>query len=300
MAIESGDSKRKLKQFKNNLKNTLGSSIRKPVSVKLGFRNEEGQVFLEVASEDANQPRQFYFSSAGGQSFVGQAYLQDGAIPANKLRFGTPIRIRQDPINDEWEIIGLDILYASEFFANVTDENVEIIPLSRFEPGLLTSTIPQSMRARVLAGAYDVGSTFVYYDSQNTIDWSVTPNDAQVPAEGLARFVLVQLDPSNGTLDYKYGDPVTASLDFIQAYRFQVNNNIDFILPGKDQDKFRVGYIKLSGGMTEIDRRENIWSIQQILGAANSDADLASTLFPRIVTDGEDVVVADGEIVWID
>ena len=287
-------------QFKSALRNILGSSIRKPISARLGYQDEDGQQFLKVAQTDADQPNQYYFSSAMGQTFVGQAYLQDGALAQWQIRYGAPIRVKQDPINETWEIIGLDVLYAAEFFDGVDPEEVSLIPLRRFEPGLLTSTIPYSMKARVIGGVYDVGDVFYYIPTLDTVDWSTAPHNANVPDEGLAKFVLIQVDVINAALSYKYGMEVPASLTFEQAYLFQKRNNLTTVLPEKDAGYFRSGYIKLAGGMTAIDRRENIWAIQQVLGASSTTADLAETILSRIVTDGEDVVVVDGEVVWVE
>lgn len=290
----------KLNRFKTDLKTVLGDVVRKPISARLGYVDQDGEVFLQVPTNVADQPSQYYFSSAGGQTFVGQAYLQDGVIAEWQLRYGAPIRIKKDVINGTWEIVGLDVIYSSEYFDGVDPSNFTIIPLRRFAPGLLTSTTPESLKARVLEGVYDVGDSFRYYPTQDTLDWGVAPNNAQVPELGQAVFVLVQIDPDDGSLSYKYGAAVTSAMTFTQAYQYQVTNGVSTILPEKDSGQFRCGYIKLVGGQTAITRLDNIWSIQQILGAPSNVEDQAVALFSRFVTDGEDVVVADGEVVYVD
>lgn len=290
---------RKIVDFKSRMKDILGDTMRKPISARLGYIDDEGQEYLDVPTTIADQPSQYYFSNAGGQAFVGQAYLQDGAIAEWQLRVGAPIRVKKDVINDTWEIIGLDVIYSAEYFDGVDQESVTLIPLRRFAPGLLTSTIPYSMRAIVIGGAYDVGDEFRYVNTLETVDWSTSPYSANVPDVGLAVFVLVQIDVNNGVLEYKYGSEMPASTTFEQAYNFQISNSLTGILPEKDVGRFRCGYVKLAGGMTAIDRRKNIWSIQQVLGSSSTGDDLADTLFPRIVTDGDNVVVAGDDVVWI-
>ena len=195
------DINRKIVEFKSRMKDVLGDVIRKPISARLGYIDDEGQEFLDVPTTVADQPSQYYFSNAGGQAFVGQAYLQDGAIAEWQLRVGAPIRVKKDVINDTWEIIGLDVLYSAEYFDGVDQESLTLIPLRRFAPGLLTSTIPQSMRVRVIEGYYDVGDSEEYVETLESVDWSILPDSANVPAVGRAVFVLVQVDPVNKVLE---------------------------------------------------------------------------------------------------
>lgn len=296
----SNEFTQKLEKFKGQLKETLGDTIRKPISAKLGYQDEDGQVFLKVPETIAEQDSQYYFSAAGGQTYVGQAYLQENVIADWQLRYGTPIRVKKDPLNGTWEIIGLDVIYSSEYFRGVDPETIVVVPLRRFEPGLLTSTQPQSMQAQVYKGAYDVGDTFKFYPTQKTINWGEAPHNANVPEDGLCRFVLVQIDPETGVLSYKYGAETVASMTFEQAYQYQINNSIATLLPEKDAGQFRCGYIKLVGGQDFIDRRDHIWSIQQVLGAPSSSNanELAESILSRIVVAGDEVVTSDGEVVW--
>lgn len=289
-----------LQKFSSAFRDALGTTIKKPLSAKLGYQDENGQIFLEVKKEDANQPLQYYFSSAAGQSFVGQAFLQSGILSPGELRYGAPIRVEQDVVNGAWKITGLDPLFAAEFFDGVDLEETTLIPLRRFEPGLLTSTIPYSMKAKVIEGVYDVGNEFKFIQTLDTINWGTVPHNSHVPAVGIARFVLVQLDVESETLSYKYGVEVPASMTFQQAYQYQKMAGVADILVGKDEGFFRCGYIKLMGGQTAIDRRDHIWSIQQVLGAASNDGDVAENVLSRIVCTDDEVVVADGEVVWID
>lgn len=290
-----------ISKFKSGLKEAIGDAIRRPISAKLGYQNEEGKIFLDVDKADADQPSQYYFSSAAGQSYVGQAYMQDGVLDKWQIRYGAPIRVKKDPVNGSWEIVGLDVIYAAEFFDGVDPEETSLIPMRRFEPGLLTSTIPYSMKAVVIGGAYDDGDDFKYISTQETINWGVLPYSAQVPTDpGVAKFVLVQLNKITETLSYKYGIEVPASMSFEQAYRFQVLAGNNDILPQKDTGYWRNGYIKLVGGQTTIDRREHIWSIQEVLGSSGGGAELAGTVLSKIVCTDTDVVVADGEVVWIE
>lgn len=287
-------------RFKNSLRETIGSTIKKPMSATLGYKDDSGTIHIRVPESISNQPSTFYFTQASGQPFVGQAYLREGVIADWQLRYGTPIRIRKDVLNDTiWEIIGLDVIYSNEFFRGVTSEILETVPLERFEPGLLTSTTPASMRAVVKSGIYDFGDNWIAVKEQFTVNWSQAPYNSYMPDVGDAIFVLVQISPTDGTLSYKYGDPVPANITFEQAYALQDIANTEIVLPQRDKNYFRVGYIKLIGGQSAIDRR-SIWSAQQVLGSSSDGASLKIEFLQSLVTDEEDVVTAGGEVVWIE
>lgn len=300
MADQKNNFDDNLNSFESELHASFGDVIRKPMSAILGFKNDEGTILVKVPDDQASQPSTYYFTSAGGQSFVGQAYLRDGVIAEWQLKYGTPIRVKKDVLNDTiWEITGLDLVYANEFFRGVDSENVEIIPLSRIEPGLLTSVSPGALKAQVMGGVYDIGDEWIYVETQETINWGVAPNNAYLPGNGKARFVLVELNPTTKTLNYKYGDMVPASTTFSQAYTQQGWATTEVVLPSKTAGYFRCGYIKLIGGQTIIDRR-SIWSSQQILGSSVNSSTLLSSILGAIVTDGEDVVTDGEDVVWVE
>ncbi len=299
MPDQKKTSRRSNASFRNELRQTLGDTIRKPVNAILGYVDANNQSRVKVPAENADQPNLYYFTQVGGQSFVGQAYMREGLIPKQQIRYGTPIRVKKDVLNGAWEIIGLDVVYAAEFLDGIDEEDVSIIPLRRFEPGLLTPTVPTSMKAQVLAGYYDVGDDMVYIPTLTTVDWGSSPHNANMPPTGKAKFVLVEVDPSDSKLYYKYGINIPVGLTFEQAYFQQYEAGITTILPPKTKGRFRSGYIKLVNGMAKITRNANILAAQQILGSS-SGGDVTESVLSRIVTDGVDVVVAGGEVVWID
>ena len=289
-----------LNTFSANLEHALGDTIRKPMTASLGYKDENGNIYIKVPDDQSSQPNLYYFTQSGGQSFVGQAYLREGVIASWQLRLNAPIRVKKDVLNPTiWEITGLDMLYANEFFRGVDSENVDIIPLSRFEPGLLTSTVPGSMAAQVMAGVYDFGDEAISVPTQKTIDWSTAPNTTHLPSDGKARFVLVELDPVDSLLYYKYSDEVPASTTFEQAYIQQGWATTEVVLPPKTSGRFRCGYIKLISGQLLIDRR-SIWSSQQILGSSVNAKTLLADILSAIVTDGEDVVTDGEDVVWVE
>jgi hypothetical protein len=289
-----------LQRFKEALSRAFGNTIRKPVSVRLGYQNETGATFIRVPEDRTDQPHRYYFHEAGGNSFQGEAFLQTGALAPWQIRYGTPIRIRKDPLSGEWEIISLDTRYAAQFFADVSEDDGVLIPYDKLAPGLLTQTDPPSMKARVLAGAYRYGNGWKYYNTQETVDWSQPPYNANVPSEPLkARFVLVQLEYTTGFLDYKYGAIVANSTTNAQAYQINEAAGDNSILPLVDTGYFRCGYVRLVFGMDRILRGKHTWALQEYLVLASGEGVLDNL----VIDDETGNLVSDsvtGDAVYIE
>lgn len=282
------DFEKQLRQFETDMSSALGDAIRKPVPAKLGYIDSNGNTLIKVPAEIRDEPNLYYFSQAGGQSFVGQAFLQEGAMEKWQIRYGAPIRVRKDPISGVWEIIGLDARYAAQFFAGIVPEEILIVNLDQMSPGLLAPDSPVSMRARVLKAPYDNGNEWKFINTQQTQDFTGNINIPTNPAT--AKYALVQLDFDTETLSYKYGDEIVANLTFEQVYSIQKTNGNDQYLPDKDAGMFRVGYIKLVSGMTSI-TRNNIWTLQSYISTGGGSA------VENIVIDDDGVVVDDNEVV---
>ena len=282
------DFDKQLNQFESAMGSVLGDAIRKPIPAKLGYIDSLGNKIVKVPADIRDEPNLYYFSQAGGQSFVGQAFLQEGAMEKWQIRYGAPIRVKKDSISGVWEIVGLDARYAAQFFSGVVPEEILIVNLDQMSPGLLAPDAPVSMRARVLKAPYDNGNEWKFIDTLYTQDFTGNINIPTNPAT--ARYVLVQLDFDTETLSYKYGDEIVANLTFEQVYSIQKTNGNNQYLPAKDAGKFRVGYIKLISGMTSI-LRSSIWTLQSYISTGGGSA------VENIVIDDDGVVVDDDEVV---
>lgn len=285
-----------LQKFREAMTQTLGDAIRKPVSALLGYQDDQGQILVQVPDNRSDQPNRYYFHEAGGTSFQGEAWLQPGALASWQIRYNMPIRIRRDPLSGEWEIIGVDSRYASQFLDGVTEEDEKLYFYEQLAPGLLTATTPRSMAAKVLPAAYRLGDNFKYFKTQTTIDWSVPPNDLEVPSLNVrARYVLVQVDFINETLTYKYGDEFPAGYSFRQV--LNLDNGTNAYIPEPDPDNFMAGFVVLTGGMTQIERN-SIVPLQQYLSMTSIDS--TAGVLDNIVTADGDVVVdpVSGNVVY--
>lgn len=287
MASEDRQFQKLVDKFKEDLKNVLGDAIRRPISARLGYKNDQGEILRKVPQDRTDQPNKYYFHEAGGTQFQGEAWLQPSALSPWQRRYNAPIRIKKDPLSGEWEIVGVDSRYAEQFFDGVSQDDGVIYPYSKLAPGLLTTTIPLSMTARVLPALYRLSDSSKYFETLKTIDWGEAPHNSNIPTRTIrARYVLVQVDFANDTLGYKYG------LEFPSAYSFRqvlaLDGNSGTYIPQPDTEQFSSGYIKLQGGMTEISQ-DNIIPLQQYV-TLTSEEGVASAL-DSIVTDGGSVVV---------
>jgi hypothetical protein len=287
-----------IERFKKSLKEVFGDAIRVPVSARLGWQDENGSTYLKIPIDRTDQPNRYYFHEAGGTGFQGEAFMQPGALQAWQIRYNAPVRIRKDPISGDWEIIGIDSRYAAQFFDGAGANDTSLVTYQNLAPGLLTQTDPASMKAKVLAGAYRIGSVWHYYDTQDTVNWGVSPYNSNIPTtNGFARFVLVQLDFSTGLLSYKYGDTIPSTMANYQAYSINTSRGDNSIMPVTDDGYFRCGYIRLVHGMSRITSAGNIWAIQDYLNIA-PDFSPANILDLIVVDENGDVLTQDGSVVY--
>lgn len=284
------------RRFKEALLTALGDTLRKPMSAKLGYQNSLGEQFIKVPDSRTDQPDKYYFHEAGGTGFQGEAFLKSGSLEKWQQRYGTPIYIQKHQVSGEWEIIGLDTRYANQFFSGVEEDDNVLVPYHNIAPGLLTTTLPPSMQARVLEGAYRIGNNTYYVPSQLTIDWSDVTYSGNIPTTPLkAKFVLVQIEPVAGTLSYKYGSEFPSSYSNKQVFDLDNDFGTGTYIPLVDDLNFRCGYIRLVYGITSI-QRNNIWAIQDLLTLASAD----STLDKIVVAEGQVVVDRDsGTVVFV-
>lgn len=281
-------SKEEIVQFETEMQSALGNSVRLPIAAKLGYKDSNGVIYLPVPDERTDQPDRYYFHQASGTEFQGEAFLKAGTLENWMIRYGTPIRLERDKLTDEWEIVGIDTRYAAQFFQSVTQDDNVFYTYNKLAPGLLTQSTPVSMRARVLAGAYTSGTLWRYHRTQETVDWSLSPDNANVPTTNLrARFVLVQINFDTGNLAYKYGNEVDLAVSFTQAYQL---NDIN-ILPVIDDGYVRCGYIKLVANMTQI-TNANIIPLQDYLSLGGG-AEPDYSILDAIVIDNNGDVVTD-------
>lgn len=273
------------------MRQAFGESITDPVPVRLGSEDEDGNQLLRVPDTDTDSPNMFYFSELPNmQEFRGWAVnAGPAAIQEQFLRFGTPVYIKRDVNTRLWLLHGLVPDLGSEFNMGVDTNIPSPVRLSQILNGLLDETDPPSMTARVYAGAYTVGDTFYYWETQGTSSMT-----SHVPAtNGKARYRLAQLAPTTGVLSYINGAEFDAILTHQQVWA--LDGGAGTYLPQVTAGNFRCGYAKLISGMTAIRRVANLWQVHELLTKGSSTGALNGARVERSsdfnVNDNSDTVI---------
>lgn len=271
---------------RNAIAGLLRPALRHPVIAALGYEDTAGVQHLRVDDTDTDAKGLYYYHELPGrQPFVGRAYLIPGIIPDKILRFNLPITIEMDALGDS-QITGVVARLAGEFLNDVPLDQVVYTPLESFLPGLLTETAPRTMKARVMGSWYTQGTNVKYVSTQETADFSASPTDIfgatiSLPTtNGQARWIAVLVTFSDGTLAYKQGSLVPASLPGTVVYS-QLDLGTGTYLPQPDSGYFLSGYVQLLYGQTVLRRVPNLWAAQQLL--ANSFANIPPVLSTRFI-----------------
>jgi len=241
----------------------IGNRLRAPRIVSLGFENTDGSRILKVEGTETDAVGKYHIHEMPGrQAFSGEAYLKPGQLPESMIRYGTPVRVEYDPLYDEWVITGPDPMLTNEYLLNVDLSQQDSIGLAYFQPGLLDQTTPPSMITTVYGAPYMYDGKFNWWETQQTKDFT---GDSEIPTvNDTARFVLVQLNATDGTLDYKYAtDTFNARLTNQQAKNL-IDDGTGNVVPDKDSGYWQVGYLRLIYGMTSFQRNVNIWPTQSV------------------------------------
>lgn len=290
-------------RFKKRLKGAFGNTIKKPLTVALGYLDPDGIKHLRV--EGSDQPNVFYFHEIGGQEFVGEGIMNVGSIPAEEIRFGLPVRVARDVVTGDWIISGKHPRLANEFLNGSITETRIPVAAARVNVGLLTQTEPTpSMAALVTEAFYTYNGTTKYIPKQLTQDFTA---DAGALTPSRAQFVLVQLNATTGALDYKSGTTTGIGLTFASA--LAADNNTGTVMPLPDAGFFRVGYVKLAYGMTAILSADHLLPAQDFISLSDAGSTFTGdagdvpytptdsgdwTTVPTNVQEALDTLAADG------
>lgn len=261
------------KQIKNAFKDVLGHRLKTPRVVALGYEDEDGVQVLKVPNDASDSVGKYFIHELPGkQAFVGEAYLEPGRLPAGYIRYGMPVRVQYDPLYNDWTITGTDPVQTAEYVAGVDLSPQEPLSLGLFQPGLLDQTAPASMKAVVYGAPYTSALGFDWWETQETQDFT---GDGNIPTTNdTARYCLVQLNELDGTLDYKYATATCNARLTHQQAKLLADDGTGNVVPDADSGYWRVGYIKLINGMTEIKRNTHIWAVQEIFSRAGSGDDI--------------------------
>mgnify|MGYP003563893483 CR=1 FL=1 len=228
------------------IRQALGDSIVDLIPARLG-NPLTGQVIV------SNTDRQGLVWVHGIGDDVASAYTAVNALPfANQyIIYGLPILVRYR--NDRYVVEQLDAEIFGEFLSSYVgahDQNpvyVDQILYGTIHPNPSSPNM-QALTIGAFYGDDRVGDILTADFSSSPLDTSSNPID--VPTNNnRAIGVLVQLDASTGTLEYKQGAEFNASLTHKQAY----DNGF---YPTPDANRYRLGWIRLVKGQTAITYNE--------------------------------------------
>jgi hypothetical protein len=287
-----------INNFKKNLSMAFGLSIQKPIPAKLGKIDALGVKSVIVSTDESAYPNSYWFSEAGSQSFVGQAVLPPNILPTTMMRYGTPILIERDIVSKMWKISGVDIQFLSEYYQEAIQREVGYYGYENLAPGLMTNTQPASKAVEVLGASYSVGGQWKYIDTLTSVNWSVAPYNANLPASNAyQRFVMVAIDFESESLVYEYGIEVPSTMTFKQALNTDLTEGNNDILPIPDSaTQFRCGYIRLLKDKPSIERFVDIFPMQDYFAKPSGTALTVADLSKIVVSNG-DVVTQGGNVV---
>lgn len=261
----------------------LGETIRDPIVVALGYKDEDGNEFIYVEADDGEQNKYYFHELPGYPPLVGEAYAYGGVIPSEYLKYGMPIRIKIDPLSSNtprYFVEGLDPVLSGNYAqTNPQKDSRTYIQTDQFIAGSITPTDPPSMIVRFRGAPFTYNGEFLYWKSKNSDEFGVDAEDTlsnpiTLPTTATNdKFVLVQVSMTDGTLSYKVGDLFSSALSNASAFELQLNTG-DQIFPNPDAGHFRSGYIRLKYNQTAI-TKASIWSVQEFYTIANAAASTA-------------------------
>lgn len=261
----------------------LGETIRDPIVVALGYKDEDGNEFIYVEADDGEQNKYYFHELPGYPPFVGEAYAYGGVIPSEYLKYGMPIRIKIDPLSSNtprYFVEGLDPVLSGNYAqTNPQKDSRTYIQTDQFIAGSITPTDPPSMIVRFRGAPFTYNGEFLYWKSKNSDEFGVDAEDTlsnpiTLPTTATNdKFVLVQVSMTDGTLSYKVGDLFSSALSNASAFELQLNTG-DQIFPNPDAGHFRSGYIRLKYNQTAI-TKASIWSVQEFYTIVNAAASTA-------------------------
>ena len=228
----------------------LGKSegIKRQIPARLG-NPVTGEIFVA----DTNNGR-IYISGFGDEPSDFGTIPKVG-IPKELLIYGQPILVRRNA-SGGFKYVGIDTDSAEAFNEGDSD-------------GIDQSPVTQSQldwgTLQPYAGLVAVAKGAIYGDyavlDLETANMGSSPLDTLAAAINIpgtanrAIGVLVQLDPSTSTLSYKQSAEFNGVFSLSTAYALG-------LLPLRDTGKFRIGYLKLSNGITQFDNA-SVWTCRE-------------------------------------
>lgn len=268
----------------------LGDSLNAEIPVLIGDPSNQA-IYV-----DANTKTEIYTHSFGADS-SGVTVASAGGLPQDKAKFGQPILIKKTP-SGQYRYVGIDVQADEIYSASIPEAHTqEPVNVNQIR----WSTIhPYSALQVLVVGAWydgyyvsDLISDAFDGTAQDTSASSITvpsTNNKQI-------FVLIQVDATNGALEYKQSSEYPASIGWENAYS-------NSLLPTADSNRFRVGYVALKAGASALGYGDFWQAPSYISGAGGTEWNVTQSTDKTLAANTQIVldklIVASGTTVVIE
>lgn len=269
------------------LEQSYGTSIKEAEIMLLGHPIT---LQIPVSASDVDVVGAVYCHALGDDSQGVTIVLNPSGMNLKHLIPTTPVRVKK--VGNDYELVGLAGRLALEFLHGVALAEQSQVELAQLMFGVAQPTQPASMRLIIRGAPYHVGGTLYATVDQYTVDFSDSPLDVEgdaidIPTVNLKAIgVLIQIDPSMGTLSYKQGAQFDSELSHVQAL------NAGYY-PQKNSGFFSVAYARLVKGITMLTGKQ-IYNVPEFLNSGFNADTIVTDLYGNIMVDSFGNVVTTG------
>ena len=275
---------RTIKQGTDALIERTGRHLTAPYGAILGHPDTG-----DVAVSGVDKKGLYWIHSRGSEP--GAVTTATSRVPARDLFRNAPVLV-QPTVNGD-VIIAIDPDGGGEFFDGFDDRNDQSpVKLNQLFYGTLHPDA-SVLRLLVIGAMYDehwVADQYTGDFATGTVQ-DTTPANIVIPTtNNRAIGILIQVDPTTGTLEYKQSSEFNAALSLPQA-------KAEGLLPATDSRRLRIGFLKLIAGMAAPFTYDQIWSVPSFITSPGAGGALFSQTADKTVanTTTETTLLTTGE-----
>lgn len=248
----------------------LGNPITSEVKIAPGQRQRPGEVWVHRPGNDP-------------QNAIRVLNIGPGRLPDEKLLYGAFVLVKTQ---NGLPMITGEAPENSYYTDGAPAAPQRSISAQQLDFGLMKPTDPASMKCLVSGWQYQLNGTIYRVPSLLTADFT-----ANVPSAGLARAVLVELDPVTNTFTNTVGSTFSNTLGHTDAFATYYPKTVN-------NSRFAVGYVRLQNGQTTI-VQDDILPAQELLNKSGSSMGAINCTLSSdyILTSGYSIVVAGPYII---
>lgn len=256
-------------EFVQGLQPRIGNALMRPIRARIG-RPTDDTVWVTDGNLPAYKEVYVHLISEGDPLSYSTALL--GGIKRQDVYLNRPVKITKTE-SGFYAIVGFDDVEDAIFSEGIEelDNQTPVYLRQLVEIGTL-HPIAGSLQFQVTPGLFDStyfgGLTSADF-STGTVQDTSAANITLPTTNGLAKGVLVQLDTATPALEYKQSSTFDSVLSLPQAYKAG-------LLPASDANRKRLGYLKLTYGITAFSY-DSIWQAPELISSSSSEWEVTLT-----------------------